>query len=59
MNITRQWFAEQMRRIAVLSADPSTTSVEQIESRLHVLEASVSAILRKLEESEGSGSSPA
>ena len=45
--------------IAVLSADPSTTSIEQVESRLHVLEASVSAILRKLEEGEGSGSSPA
>ena len=52
MIITRKWFAEQMRRLATLAADPSSTSREHIESRLHVLEASVSSILKRLEEKE-------
>jgi len=52
MIITRKWFAEQMRGVATLAADPSSTSGEYIESRLHVLEASVSSILKRLEEED-------
>ena len=52
MNISQKWFAEQMRRVATLAADPSSSPLEHAEARLHVLEASVASILRRLDEKE-------
>ena len=52
MIITRKWFAEQMRRIATLASDPSSSAHEHLEARLHVIEASVSSILQRLDEKE-------
>lgn len=49
---TRQWFTEQIRRLASLSGDPSTVADEHFDSRLRVLEEAVSAILGRLDEME-------
>jgi hypothetical protein len=52
MKITRKWFAEQMRRVATLAADPSSSAQEHNEARLHVIEASIASILERLDEKE-------